>query len=138
MSWTDRLFAAIAAVCALALASALTENWMALGVLIWLLLSLELWLGFGRLADSALVRGAAAALFLIYTGVFAAMIVLHDPAGDPNLILGFPAGSALLVYGVLPLAILPTLFVTFLFDRLVLPPERVARLVERYGRRESD
>jgi hypothetical protein len=62
------------------------------------------------------------------------MYWLHNPAGGPDTILGFPAGAALLIYGIWPLGVAPTILVTAVFESRVLPPDRVARLLAEHGR----
>ena len=134
MASNDRIFAAIAAVCALAVAAALAGWWFWFGALAWLLLALELLLGFGAACRSAIVRATAAVIFLGFTAVLAGMKLLHDPAGGPGTILGFPVGAALLFYGIFPLGFVPLIVVTALFDSHVLPKERVERLLAEHGR----
>lgn len=137
MSGSDRLVAAIAAVCALAVGLALTGQWLLFGTAIWLLMALELVLGFGRAGRSRLVRASAAALFLAFTGLLAGMDWLHDPSAGPRTFLGFPAGSALLLYGVWPIGLALTILVTAAFDR-AMPKDRVERLLAEHGRRGEE
>ena len=137
MASTEGTILSIAITCAVAVGSAFAGEWMWFGFACWLILALELKLGFGRAASSPLVRTAVAALFCSLSGLLAAMRWVHDPSGGPRTFWGFPAGTALLIYGIWPLAIALTLFVTAVFDRLALPPEHVARLLAQHGRKES-
>lgn len=133
MSSTDRLLAAIAGVCTLAVAAALAKLWLWFGIFAWLLLALELLLGFGNARRSLLVRTFALLLFVGYTAALVGMNLLHDPSGGSGVILGFPAGTALLIYGIWPLGVATTILVTVLFDSHILTEERVARLLAEHG-----
>ena len=58
---------------------------------------------------------------------------LHDPTGPLRTIGGFPAGTALLVYGIAPLGLMLGVLYGLIFDREVLPPDRQRAFIERHS-----
>lgn len=112
------------------------------------------WIGFGPGLGVAVVAGAMlavavgwgeglrgpaavglAATGLLISAVIAAMFFYDDPTGPGRQWLGLPRATALLVYGVWPLGILPGALYVLLFDRTVLPEDRLRAFLDRWGRR---
>jgi hypothetical protein len=75
-----------------------------------------------------------ALILLAYCGLLCGMAWVHDPAVDPTLVLGFPPGTALLIYGIWPLGMLPAVLYPIAFDRWILPADRLDRFVAEFGR----
>ena len=72
-------------------------------------------------------------IFALFSGLILAMVALEDPAGPPRLWLGLPAPSALLIYAVWPLGVLPSLLYAFYF-RTVLPEDRLERFLSAHSK----
>lgn len=83
------------------------------------------------------VRWSLVGIFLLFTGLIAAMAVLADSAGDAQLWLGLPRPTALLVYAVWPLGALPSLLFAFRFRDTVLPPDKLARFLAEHSRHKN-
>lgn len=87
----------------------------------------------GRSARISL--GVLAAFGVAFCSLLALAGRLHDPAGPLVLIGGFPAGTAMLVYGICPLGIVLGLAYGLTFERETLPREVQDRFLRRFGRR---
>ena len=77
-----------------------------------------------------------AAVYAVQAGLVAAMILLDDPAGPPRMWLGLPAPTALLVYALWPLGVMPALLFAARFRDTVLPEDRLRRFLDAHGRRD--
>lgn len=89
----------------------------------------------GLRAPDRPVRRALAVL-IAWGAVFCLLLALgqylHVPEGPLVLIGGFPAGTAMLVYGITPLGITLGLLYGFFFDGLVLPADRQRAFLDRF------
>ena len=108
----------------------------ALGVAVLAVTMLILSLGW-RSASSRAVTWALAGIFVLFNGLILSITALEAPEGPPRLWLGLPAPTALLVYGVWPLGILPSLLYAFRFRDSVLPEDRLERFLAEHSRRRK-
>jgi len=76
------------------------------------------------------------AMLALYGALLAGIAWLDDPQ-RLRLLLGLPAGTALLVYGVWPIGLVWGVLYGVLFPRDVLPRERLERFLKTYGRKQS-
>ena len=60
---------------------------------------------------------------------------LHDPAGPLTTIGGFPAGTAMLIYGIAPLGITLGVLYGLTFDSEILPLEKQREFLKRFSRK---
>ena len=60
---------------------------------------------------------------------------LHDPSGPLRTIGGFPAGTAMLVYGIAPLGLMLGVLYGVIFDREILPIKKQREFIERFSKR---
>ena len=83
------------------------------------------------------VGRSLAAIYLVFAAVVSAIILLDAPGGPLRLWLGLPAPTGLLVYGIWPLGILPSLLFAFRFHDTVLPHDRLERFLAEHSRRRK-
>jgi hypothetical protein len=131
---------ALALSLALACAAAGIAGWA--GAPVWLgtasLAVIVLALAFGwKPGLSGGVIWSLTGIFVLFSGLIAVMIFLDDPAGPPRLWLGLPAPTALLVYGVWPLGVLPSLLYAFRFRDTVLAEDRLERFLAAHSRHKK-
>lgn len=107
---------------------------LAFGVLSWAVLCLAIAIGFGDAVRRPRVALSITGIFLLFSGLVAAVFWYDAPADEPRLWLGLPAATAILVYAIWPLGVLAGLLYVVEFERSVLPAERLRRFRERYGR----
>lgn len=104
-----------------------------LGISLLAALALALAIGW----RGALRRGVVlsiAGIFVVFAALMTAIALLEDPLGEPRLWLGLPASTAVLVYGVWPLGVLPSLLYAARFRGLVLPEEKLRRFLAQHSR----
>ena len=128
---------AIMFVSAAAIFLAWSNHWLPFGIAAWALMALGLAAGFGAQARRRPIKVLIVGLFAAYAALLAGIAWLDDPQGPLNLILGFPAATALLVYGVWPIAVVIGITYALTFDRAVLPPDRLDKFLRRFGRKDS-
>ena len=125
---------------ALACVAAALAGWAGkpalLGAATLAVITLSLAFGWKR-GMSAGVLWSLAGIFVLFSVLIGAMAALDDPAGEPRLWLGLPAPTALLVYGIWPLGILPSLLYALLFRNTVLPEDRLARFLATHSRHKK-
>jgi hypothetical protein len=120
-----RLVAALFVAALAAITCALFNVWLGFGVATCALLVLGLALGFGRLLFGLWF------LFAGYVLLLAGMVWLRD---SRELILGFPAPTALLVYGIWPMPLLAGLLYGLVFRSAVLPEDKLERFLRSRDR----
>jgi hypothetical protein len=135
--YSHRLVIAIAVSCLLCILFAFLNQWIWFGLTTSLLVTVTLALGVGPVCGQRPVLAALAFVLLAYCGLVCGMAWVHDPGREPNLVLGFPPGTALLIYGIWPLGMLPGLLYPIAFDRWILPADRLDRFLAEFGRRED-
>ena len=70
-----------------------------------------------------------------FCGLLAFSFRLHDPTGSLTTIGGFPAGTAMLIYGITPLGITLGVLYGLTFDREILPLEKQREFLKRFSRK---
>lgn len=121
-----RIASAILIAAAAALVLALFNLWLGFGIAACALLVLSLALGFGRLRPVLLL------LFASYVALLGGMAWLGH---TPRLVLGLPAATALLVYGIWPMPLLAALYYALQFRSRVLPDDKLRHFLAEHGRR---
>lgn len=138
MTFEDRLVLSLAA----AMLAAAVCGWIGwgpgLGVAVVVSAILAIAVGWGQTLRGApaLVLGATAAAL---SAVVLAIFVLDDPGGEGAQWFGLPRATALLVYVVWPLGLVPGGLYVWRFRRGVLPEDRLRTFLSRYsGRAAAD
>lgn len=76
---------------------------------------------------------------IAYGAAFCSLLALsfrlHDPAGPLTTIGGFPAGTAMLIYGIAPLGITLGVLYGLTFDSEILPLEKQREFLKRFSRK---
>ncbi len=123
---SDRLTGGILVCAAAALVLARLNLWFGFGLAACALLVLSLALGFGGL------RPALVVVFVLYVVLLSGMAWLGHTS---RLVLGLPAATALLVYGIWPMPLLAALYYALQFRSSILPDEKLERFLAEHGRR---
>ena len=123
---SDRFVGAIFAVVLVSLLLFVFNAWLLFGIAACALLVLGLALGFGSF------RGTLLVLLVGYILLLGGMAWLSE---TPRLVLGFPAPTALLVYGVWPLPPIAGLLYALVFRSSVLPEEKLQKFLAEHGRK---
>ena len=113
------------------------NHWLLFGIAACALMALGLAVGFGPQLTRKPIPVLIVGLFVVYVVLLTVMAALDDPQGPLNLVLGFPAATAVLVYGVWPAAAAIGIVYGLTFDRTVLPPDRLDEFMRRFGRKDS-
>lgn len=71
----------------------------------------------------------------VFCGLLALAFRLHDASGPLVLIGGFPAGTAVLVYGITPLGVCLGILYARVFDLQILPRDRSRAFLKRFSGR---
>ena len=128
--------AAIAAIiCLIALVGGIASNAALLGMASVALIVVLCLLGLrapGR--PSKLTVAAVLAFGIGFCCLLALQFHLHDPSGPLRTIGGFPAGTAMLVYGIAPLGLMLGVLYGLIFEREVLPIEKQREYLERFSK----
>lgn len=96
--------------------------------------------GLGLRAPGAPSRATLAILLafgVLFGGLLVLAFLLHDPDSPLALIGGFPAGTAMLVYGIGPLGLALGVLYGLAFDREILREGNQRRFLERHGRTQA-
>ncbi len=120
-----------------AIALAFLNQWLLFGILTWLMMALAMAIGFGPEYRRAPILAAIIGIFLAYSALLLLLAGLDDPSGEPRLILGFPAATAVLVFGIWPIGVMAGLLYGLVFQRSVLPEEKLRAFIRKFGRSES-
>ncbi len=83
---------------------------------------------------SKLTLAAVLAFGIGFCCLLALQFHLHDPAGPLKTIGGFPAGTAMLVYGIAPLGLMLGLLYGLIFDREILPLDKQREFLQRFSK----
>ena len=137
-NYAQRLVLAITCSCALCILLAFLNLWIWFGLTTSLLIALSLALGMGRTCNQPPVLVTLVLILLAYCGLLCGMAWLHEPETDLTLVLGFPPGTALLIYGIWPLGMLPAVLYPIAFNRWILPADRLDRFVAEFGRQKDN
>lgn len=126
----------VAVVSAAALVAGLTGYANVLGMATVVLIALLAVLGLRAPGGPTLRTLSAIVLFgTLFCGLLALGFLLHDPDGKLATIGGFPAGTAMLVYGIAPLGIAFGFLFGLIFDREILPREKHHDFLARHRRK---
>ena len=119
-----------------AIALAFLNQWLLFGILTWLMMALAMAIGFGPEYRRAPILAAITGIFLAYSALLLLLARLDNASGEPRLILGFPAATAVLVFGIWPIGVMAGLLYGLVFHRSVLPQEKLRAFLRKYGRPE--
>ncbi len=123
-------------VSAVALLAGLTGHAGVLGMAAVALIALLAVLGLRAPGGPSRRTLAAVAVFgMLFCSLLALGFLLHDPDGQLVTIGGLPAGTAMLVYGIAPLGISLGVLYGLVFDREILPREKLLDFLERRRRK---
>ncbi len=132
-----RAVLALAAISAVAVVLGLLGWWQCFGFVLWLVIILCAALAYGRDAWRGPIRSALFVMLAVNLLLFLAILLTDRTAGDPVLILGTPVSTAFLIYGIWPMGNLLSVLYFAVFERSVLPPEKIERFLTEFGRRNS-
>ena len=76
-----------------------------------------------------------AAFAAIFCSLLALGFLLHSPEGPLVTFGGFPAGTAILVYGITPLGVTMGLVYGLVFDSEILPRDKQREFLDRFGKK---
>lgn len=119
-----------------ALAAGMAGQALALGILAVALIVLLCMVGLqaprrtSRLTVLTLVAYGAA-----FCALLAFSFHLHDSTGPLTTIGGFPAGTAMLIYGIAPLGVTLGVLYGLTFDREILPLEKQQEFLKRFSKK---
>lgn len=117
-----------------ALAAGLAGQALALGILAVALIVLLCMIGLqAPLRTSRLTVLILIAYGTAFCGLLAFAFRLHDATGSLTTIGGFPAGTAMLIYGIAPLGITLGVLYGLTFDREILPGEKQREFLKRFS-----
>ena len=73
-----------------------------------------------------------------FTAIFCSLLALgfhlHDPSGPLVKIGGFPAGTAILLYGITPLGVTMGIAYGLVFDSEILPEGKLRKFLDRFAK----
>ena len=120
-----------------AIGLAFLNQWLQFGILTWLMMALAMAIGFGPEYRRPPILAAIIAIFLVYSALLLLLAGLDNPGEPARLILGFPAATAVLVFGIWPAGVMAGLLYGLVFQRSVLPEEKLRAFIRKFGRSES-
>lgn len=129
MEFRDRAVKLLGVLGVCALGAAAAGAWFAFAVCCWAFLGLSFLIGV-----TPAYRRSAARWVVLIGWVHVALLAAMTLVSSQERILGLPAGWALLVFGIWTAGILPNLFFAWIFDRWVLTPEAIDRVLAAKGR----
>ena len=132
----NKLVLSVAAACVVALVLGLLGLWQWFGFALWPLIFLCVALGHGRDSHRGPIRTSLYVMVAVNLLLFAAILLTDQTEGDPVLILGTPVSTAFLIYGIWPMGNLIGVLYFVVFERSVLPPERLDRFLADFARRD--
>ena len=134
--YIDGLVIAISLICGIEVVLAMLNLWVWFGMGTWLIITLALALGFGHASRAGFLRRALLVVFLGFCGLFWTIVLGHDPASE-TLVLGFPIGTAVLVYGIWPFGMIGAVLYALAYDRWVIPAGKLDQFVREFCRPEE-
>ncbi|MEZ5393367.1 MAG: hypothetical protein R2724_10955 [Bryobacterales bacterium] len=114
-------------------AAGVTGNAVFLGVASIAVIVLTLAFGW-RSNLSGSILWSLAGIYALFSALIVAIVWLENPAGPPQLWLGLPRSTAVLVYGIWPLQTLPCLLFAIRFQDAVLPAAKLERFLAEHSR----
>lgn len=127
----DRIVTAIFVIALLILPLSFFNLWFAFALATSVLLVLGLALGFG--SHHRPIRRTLILLSAGYTLLLVAMVWADRAGGSPWLVLGFPAATALLVYGIWPMPLIAGLLYALVFRSSVLPEDKLQKFLAEHS-----
>ncbi len=121
-----------------AIALAFLNHWLLFGILVWLMMALAMAIGFGPEYRRRPILAAIVGIFLAYSALLLLLVSLDRPGAEPHLIWGFPAPTAVLVFGIWPIGMVAGLLYGLVFDQFVLPEEKLQAFLRKYGSSEPE
>ena len=100
------------------------------------MMALAMAIGFGPEYRRPPILAAIIGIFLVYSALLLLLAGLDNPGGEPRLILGFPAATAVLVFGIWPIGVMAGLLYGLVFQRSVLPEKKLRAFIRKFGRPE--
>ena len=134
---TDRLVAAMFGAGLLGLLLLLFNQRALFGLTVCAVLLLGLALGYSSGHLTRPIRLTLLALFAADTALLTGMVLSPTSGPLPRLVFGFPAPTALLVYGIWPLPLLAGLLYALVFRSNVLPEDKLERFLAEHSRRRG-
>jgi hypothetical protein len=133
LDYIDGLVIAISLACGIEIVFAMLNLWVWFGMGVWLIITLALSLGFGHASRAGFLRNALLVVFLGFCGLLGMIVLGHDPASE-TLILGFPVGTAVLVYGIWPFGMIGAVLYALVYDRWVTPADKLDHFLRQFCR----
>jgi hypothetical protein len=121
-----------------AIALAFLNHWLLFGILVWLMMALAMAIGFGPEYRRPPILAAIIGIFLAYSALLLLLVSLDKPGEEPHLIWGFPAATAVLVFGIWPIGMVAGLLYGLVFSRSVLPEEKLRAFLSKFGSSEPE
>ena len=116
-----------------AIVLAFLNHWLLFGILTWLMMALAMAIGFGPKYRRGPLLASIVGIFLAYSALLLLLARL-DSTEELRLILGFPAATAILVFGIWPIGAVAGLLYGLVFERSVLPEEKLREFIRKFGR----
>ena len=134
----DRIAISLALLSLLTLALGLLGMAEAFGVAAIATILLPLWFGWRSRGNPRRVRALLMGCAVLYAGFILLIFALDRPeAARPEIWLGYPPSTAVFVYAIWPLGILPALLYGWFFKAEVLSDEDLAAFQERYSKHRA-
>jgi hypothetical protein len=131
----DRVAISLALLSLLTLVLGLLGMAEAFGVAAVGVILLPIWFGWRSRSNPSRVRSLLAACAALYAVLILLIFQLDRPeAAQPEIWLGYPPSTAVFVYAVWPLGILPALVYGVYFSKQVLSDEDLASFLERHSK----
>jgi len=119
-----------------AIALAFLNHWLLFGILTWLMMALAMAIGFGPEYRRRAILATIIGIFLAYSALLLLLALLDKPGEELRLILGFPAATAVLVFGIWPIGMVAGLLYGLVFGQSILPEGKLQAFLRRFGRSE--
>ena len=133
----DRVIGGIFVLSVLALILGSVHSWLLFGIVSFALLVLCLTLGLGYGRSTRQIRTFLVFLFLACVLLLGGIVFVDRPNEGLHLWLGFPRGTALLVYGIWLVPALSSLIYGWFFPVSVLPEDRLQKFLADHCQKEK-
>lgn len=139
-SAADRVVILLASLSVLTLVLGLLGMSEAFGVAAMAVLLTPVWFGWRAAGQARRARRLLAGCATLYAGLVLLVFVLDDPtAAEPVIWFGYPRATAVFVYAIWPLGVLPALIYALLFPKTVLSDTDLTEFMKRFSKhRGSD
>jgi hypothetical protein len=134
----DRIAISLALLSLLTLALGLLGMDEAFGVAAIATILLPTWFGWRSRGKPRRVRALLLGCAALYAGLTLLIFAIDRPeAAQPEIWLGYPPSTAIFVYAIWPLGILPAVLYGLLFAKAVLSDEDLAAFQERHSKHRA-